>query len=139
MSTYDLDAHDPRPKSQQGVEMELLDPAGKPTGIKLQVRGTDCDAYNAMLQDQVRREIERRPRKATEEEKNAEFWELHATLIAGWPSGTFTRKGPDGQRAPFEYSPANAARLLEDYPYIFEQVRRFADKRANFLPGPEKS
>ncbi len=26
--TYDLTAHDPRPKAQDGVEMPLLDPAG---------------------------------------------------------------------------------------------------------------
>jgi hypothetical protein len=107
----------------------LLDPAGRPTKVKLRVRGTDSAAYNDMLKEQVRRAVERQPRKATEEEKNAEFWELHATLIVGW-----TGMHLKGQ--PYDYTPENAARLLEEYSWVFEQVRRFADNRANFLPGP---
>lgn len=136
---FDLDAHDPRPKAQEGVEMTLLDPRGKPTKVKLMVRGTDCDAYNDTLQAQTRRRIERLPRKATEDEADAEFYELHATLIAGWPAGTFKRRSAEGAAVPFEYSPPNAARLLKDYAYILEQVRRFADNRGNFLPGAASS
>ena len=129
---YDLDHHDPRPKAQEGVEMPLLDPAGRRTPVVLRVRGTDCEAYNDKLKAQIRRRTERGPAKISEEERNAEFWELHATLLAGWSGLT---KG--GQ--PFEYSPKNAALLLEQHAYIFEQVRGFADHRANFLPGSASS
>jgi hypothetical protein len=128
----DLDRVDVRPKSQEGVAMVLLDPAGKATKVSLIIRGTDCQAYKDMLKAQLRRQVDRMPRKSTEEEKNAEFYELHATLIAGW-----TGLRIKGQ--PHEYSPENAARLLEAYDWVFEQVRRFADNRANFLPGPSSS
>lgn len=129
---FDLAAVDPRPRAQEGVDMPLLDPAGRETGVVLRVRGTDAKAYNDMLQEQLRRRVQRAPRKPTEEESNAEWYELHATLVAGW-SGLYLA----GQ--PFEYSPANAERLLREYAYIFEQVRRFADDRRNFLPGPASS
>jgi hypothetical protein len=131
---FDLDAHDPRPRAEEGVAMVLLDPRGRATAVTLQVRGTDCELYNALLQAHTRRRLERAPRKTTPAESEAEFYELHATLLAGWPAGTFQRKGQ-----PFEYSPSNAAQLLRDYPYILEQVRRFADERANFLPGSASS
>jgi hypothetical protein len=131
---FDLSAVDIRPRSQEGVEMPLLDPAGRATGVILLVRGTDSDAYTEMFKEQVRRGVARAPRKQTEEEKNQEFWELHATLIAGWRG---TRLMLGGK--PLEYSPANAANLLEQYAWVWEQVRRFADNRANFLPGPSRS
>lgn len=126
---FDLAHADVRPRSQEGVDMPLLDPAGRATGVTLRVRGSDCASYQAEIQEQIRRGIQRAPRKATEAEKNAEFYELHATLVAGW-EGLYLKGEP------FPYTPANAARLLEEYTYIFEQVRRFADNRANFLPQP---
>lgn len=128
---FDLDAVDVRPRAQEGVEMELIDPAGRPTGVVLIVRGTDSEAYKEKLRDQVRRHIERQGRKPSDAERDAELWELHATLIAGWKGRPLMRGGN-----PIEYSAANAARLLEQYDWVFEQVRRFSDKRANFLPGP---
>lgn len=129
---FNVDAFDVRPKSQEGVWMTLLDPRRLPTGARFLIRGTDSDAYNDMLKAQIRRWADRAPRKATEDEKDAEFWELHATLIADW-SGMATNDGP------LPFSPAVAARLLKANSYIFEQVRRFADDRANFLPGPASS
>lgn len=137
METYDLDAHDPRPKQEEGVEMTVLDPKGRPTGAKLMVRGTDSQAFNDTLSEQVRKRAEMLPRKQTNEEKDEDFYELYATLVAGWPSGTFTKKNRDGVKQPFDYTPKNAAALLKQYPYIFEQVRRFADNRGNFWQGPE--
>lgn len=129
---YDLDAHDPRPMAQAGIEMPLLDPAGRRTTVVLRVRGMDCEAFSDMLKAQVRRRMELGSRKLSVEERNAETWELYATLVAGW-SGL--SKG--GQ--PFEYSQKNAAQLLEQHAYIFEQVRAFAENRANFLPGSASS
>lgn len=134
MDGFDLQSVDVRSRSQEGVEMPLIDPAGRPTGIVLLVRGTDCQAYSDMLKEQLRRATARAPRKPTEEERNAEFYELHATLVAGWQGKPMLLGGQ-----PFEYSPANAAKLLEQYAWIFEQVRRFSDNRANFLPGSSSS
>jgi hypothetical protein len=128
---FELDAVDVRPRAQEGAEMELLDPAGNPTGVILLVRGTDSEAYRSKMREQVQRQINRNGRKPTSEQRDQEFWELHATLIAGWKGRALMQGGK-----PLEYSADNAARFLEQYDWAFEQVRRFADKRENFLPGP---
>lgn len=130
---FDLDGVDVRPRSQEGVEMPLLDPAGNDTGVILLVRGTDSEAYKDKMAEQVRRKMDRQGRNQTQEERNEEWWELHATLIADWRGVPMMRGGK-----PLEYSPKNAASFLEQYDWAFEQVRRFADRRANFLPGPAK-
>lgn len=136
MDSVDLSGFDIRARAQDGVDMPLLDPAGRQTNVTLRVRGSDSQAYKDMLQAQIRRGVERAPRKATEEERNAEFWELHATLVVSWtPSRIVFDKG--GQT--LECTPANVARVLEAHQWLFEQVRAFADKRANFLPGSSSS
>jgi hypothetical protein len=131
-ATFDLAKSDPRPRSEEGVDMLLLDPAGHATGVTLRVRGTDSRAYQDKLQQQTQRRMERGPRKATEAEGRAEHYELQATLLAGWTGLSLAGE-------PFAYSPKNAARLLEDYAYIHEQVVRFSLDRRNFLPGSESS
>jgi hypothetical protein len=141
METVNLSGFDIRHRSQEGADMPLLDPTGRPTRVVFRVRGTDSTEYNDLLKAQVRRWVERAPRKATEDERNAEFWELGAALVAGW----FVKKeGGELEPAalqfsadapPIAYTPENAARLLETHSWVFEQVRRFADTRANFLPG----
>lgn len=138
--TVDLSGFDVRPRAQEGVDMPLLSPAGRATGVTLRVRGRDSQAYQDMIQAQVRRAIERAPRRATEDERNAEFWELQATLVAGWhtegkPAAlVFEQGGPA-----LECTPANVAKALEKNAWLFEQVNSFADKRANFLPGSVSS
>ncbi len=129
MEGFELDRVDIRPKSQEGVDMELRDPAGKPTGVILIVRGTDSAAYKEKQQEHIRRQIGRAG-MPSEEERNREFLELHATLIAGWKGKPLMRAGVQ-----MAHSPENALALLDQYDWIFDQVRRFADRRANFLPG----
>lgn len=129
----DLSGFDIRERSQEGTKMPLLDPAGRATNVVFGVRGTDCEAYSDKLKEQLRRNAERAPRKATEEERTAEFWELHATLVPWWTPAkiVFDKGGPA-----LECTPANVAVVLERHQWAFEQVRRHSDKRANFLPGP---
>lgn len=131
----DLSGFDLRVRSQEGTEMPLLDPAGRATNVAFGVRSTDSEAYNDKLKEQLRRDAERAPRKATEEERAAEFWELHATLVPWWKPAkiVFDKGGPA-----LECTPANVAAVLERHQWVFEQVRRYSDKRANFLPGPAK-
>lgn len=131
---FDLDAADPRPLAEEGIEMELLDAEGTPTGVIFLVRGFDARIYKETVERQVRRRAEILPRRLTPEESKAEFYEEHATLVAGWKGKPLTRGGQ-----PFEYSPANAAKLLEQYDYIVEQIRRFAANRRNFLRGSARS
>lgn len=137
----DLSGFDVRPRSQEGASMRLLAPDGQPTRVVLRVRGRDAQAYQDMIQAQIRRAVERAPVKSTEQEKNAEFWELQATLVAGWFNleGQPAKIVVEANGAPLEYTPANAAAVLEKHSWIFEQVNRFADKRANFLPGSASS
>lgn len=143
--TVDLSAFDVRGTAQDGVDMVLLDPMGNATNVTLRVRGGDCKAFADMLKEQTRRQVDRGQRKATDAEKTGEFYELYATLVAGWfvngaPAKVMFWRNPDKSPAPaIEYTPANAAQLLQNAPYIFDQVRRFADKRENFLPGSASS
>jgi hypothetical protein len=128
---YDLDAHDPRPKADAGVEMQLLDACRRPIGIMLRLRGTDATIYHELMGRHLVRRSERLRLSAEEQlaSSDGEFYELRATLVAGWPAGAFKRNGNA-----FDYSPANAQELLRQYPYILEQVLAFASERRNFLP-----
>ena len=130
---FDLDSVDVRGRSQEGVDMPLVDPAGKETGVVLMVRGMDSQAYKDVVERQLRRRAEILPRKLTEAEEKAEFYEENAALLAGWKGKPLKRAG-----AIVEYSPANAAQLLQSYDWMIEQVRSFARNRKNFLPGPAK-
>lgn len=136
----DLSGCDVRPRAQEGVEVPLRDPAGRATRVMLRVRGTDSQAYHDALKDQTRRQIERAPRKSSEEERNADFWALQATLVCGWsvegkPAKLQLEK--DGQA--LECTPANVAAVLEKHQWFFEQVLAVATKRENFLPGSASS
>lgn len=127
---FDLDAVDVRGRAQEGVEMPVLDLSGQDTGFVLLVRGFDSEAYKAVVERQLRHRVEIQPRKLTEAESKAEFYEEQATLVAGWKGKTPRRGGK-----PLEYSHANAMQLLRDFDFILEQVRTFARARRNFLPG----
>jgi murein L,D-transpeptidase YafK len=129
---FELDKVDVKPRSQEGVEMELLDPARKPTGVILIVRGTDSDAYKTKMREQIEARANQRV-DATFDQRNREFWELHATLVAGWKGRALMLGGK-----PLAYSQAAAAQFLEQYDWAYEQVREFANRRQNFLPGPAR-
>lgn len=128
----DLSGFDIREATQEGAEMRLNSPAGQPTQVVLRVRGTDSKAFQEALQARVRLEQELLPRRPNEEEKNRMFWDMHAALVVSWlPEKVIWDKGGEGLAC----TPANVAGALERHPWLFEQVRMFADKRANFLPG----
>lgn len=145
MDTVDLSAFDVRGRAQDGVDMPLLSPAGDETNVVLRVRGLDCQAFKEKAEEHTRRAVERGQRKINEQESEREFYELHATLVAGWsvngaPARVAFWRNDDGSPASaLEYTPAHAALVLQKQPYIFEQVLRFAKKRANFLPGSASS
>lgn len=132
----DLSGFDVRATSQDGVDMVLLDPAGRRTQVVFRVRGTDSKAYQEATQARIRKQQELLPRKVTEEESNAMFMETQASLIVSWtPSRVRFEK--DGEE--LECTLANVAGVLQRHPWIHEQVIRFSDRRANFLPGSSSS
>lgn len=136
MDSLDLTKLDVKPRAQDGVEMALIDPAGNRTGAFLRVRGLDSQAYRERFEDQQRGRLERAGRKQSQDEKNAEFWELQGVLVCGWRPKLVI--APTDQ-APLEYSHENAVRLLREHPFIWEQVYAFSQERANFLPGSASS
>lgn len=133
--SVDLSAFDVRPRAQEGVEMQLVDPARRATKVFIRVRGRDSRAYNDVFEAQLRRKAERGPQRQTEKERLDELYELSASLVCGWRPKLAIVKG----EAAVEYSPANAQRLLVEHVYIWEQVENFAGNRANFLPPPASS
>lgn len=135
MDDFALWKTDYRPRAQEGVEMTYIAPDGKATPLKLRVRGTDSAAYKHELEGSVAAQMERGSRKQTEEEKDAEFWAIQATLVCGWNLKIALAEGQPG----LEYSAANAAQLLRARPDMWEQVRVFARDRENFLPGSASS
>ena len=139
-AAFDLSRFDVRPRAQEGVELVLFDPRGKLLGLTFRVRGTDSRVYLDKLEEQTKRRRDRIPGQLSDEqraaERAAEFWELHATLVAGWtPERIQLATGGE----PLAWSEANAAKVLEQYPFIFDQVKLFAERRANFLPGLSSS
>lgn len=130
-TTIDLDALDTVRGAEQGFDLELRAPNGKPLPGHLRVRGYDAETYQAKSVEQQRRLIEKTTsgRMPTPEQLRDEELELAATLILGWTC-PFQIKGE-----PFPYSEVNAQQLLRRYPWVREQVERAARQRANFLPG----
>lgn len=132
----DLSMFDGRAGAQEGVDMPLRNPLGQRTNVVLRVRGIDSQAYEDTSKAQIRRRNERLPASPTEAERTADFWQLQASLVAGWtPARIRFEKGGDE----LDCTPANVARVLEQHPWIFEQVMEFSRKRANFLPGSSSS
>lgn len=127
---FELEKVDVRPRSQEGVDMELMDPAGEQTGVILIVRGYDSRAYKEIVEAHLRKRTEMLPRKPTDAELKAEFYEEQAALLAGWKGKPLQRGGQV-----LAYTAAAAAEFLEGYDWVLEQVRRFAGNRRNFLPG----
>lgn len=132
--SFDLDSIDIRGRAQEGVDMPFLDPRGEETGVILIVRGFDSKAYKDVAERNLRHRAEIYPRKLTEAESKAEFYEENAALLAGWKGKKLMRGGQV-----IEYSPANAAQLLENFDSMLEQVRGYARSRRNFLPGAGKT
>lgn len=139
METLDLSGFDVRSQAQEGVEVALLDPAGRKTRVMLRVRGMDSQAYRDAL-DRYLRDGAERGRARTQEERNEEFLSVQATLIAAWtidgkPAALVFEKGGK----PLECTPENVAKVLREHSWVHGQVISFAERRANFLPGSTSS
>lgn len=129
----DLSQLDTRAGAEEGAELVLLHPQTRePTDIVIRLRGEDSEAYQTQVREFQRKKLDqaRRTRRvtATPEEIEAEALELLVVATIGW-NDSLTR---DGQ--PYPYTPANARRLYEQFPWIREQVDEFVRERANFLP-----
>ena len=133
----DLSTLDSRKAAEAGTQLALKHPVtGLPLeGWALTVIGYDAARYQAMSEEHQRRRFDRlaQSKRLTVEELRADSLELAAVLVSGWPP-TFDL---DGQ--PFPYSESNAVKLMHRFPWIREQVERFASDRGNFIKGSASS
>jgi len=113
-----------RNTAETGVEMKLLHPAtgevmknedGKEWVIN--VAGTDSDRWKSA----VRATARKRGRN------DDDVSETLAALVVGWKNLILNKE-------PLKFTPQAAIKLLNDYPWIRDQVNTFASDRANFLP-----
>lgn len=113
-----------RNTAESGVEMKLLHPGtgevmknedGKDWVIN--VAGTDSDRWKSA----VRATARKRGRN------DDDVSETLAALVVGWKNLILNKE-------PLKFTPQAAIKLLNDYPWIRDQVNTFASDRANFLP-----
>jgi hypothetical protein len=116
---------------EAGYELELRLPTGRMLPGRIKIRGYDSATYQQLLDEHQRRRLANiaMSKNPTVEQMNAEAIETAASLVMGWTVPF------DWEGKPFEYSAANAVKLMTRFYWIREQVERAAGVRANFLPG----
>ena len=117
---------------EEGIEVEIVGPTNKPTGLVIWVFGPDSTRAQSAGRE-LQKEIEQEAAKegnvdidSPEAQRRRQISYL-AKLTKGW------NKPPkvDGERLVF--SEANAIRLYTKYPIIESQVRFKADRRSSFI------
>ena len=131
----DLDKLDTVRGGDEGYLLELRSPDETPLPGRMRVRSFDSRTYTELRDEQQRRRLRAAGggKRPTVEQLEQEALELTAVLIMGWDI-QFKVKGE-----PFAYSAANALKLVQNFPWVREQVERAAAQRANFLPGSSAS
>lgn len=132
---FDTVAH-----AEQGATIEVEGPNGVvarndngTAKMTIRVLGTDSAAYRRAQNTNLNKRLAKRNVKLTADELEAETIGMLAEVTVGW-SGF---NGADG--VPVACNRANATALYSKYPFIREQVDRFINERANFLPKHEVS
>lgn len=124
----DLAAYDGLTKAQEdGLAVDILDPAGEPTGIIITVAGPDSERYKAAEQKQIDKRLKRRsaaPMNAAEIAQAS--LEGLADCVISWSPVTL-----DGADLPM--TAENAVKLFTRFPWIREQVNAKAGDRTSFL------
>lgn len=128
----DLSTLDVSEAASRGATMELRNPAtgetlysdgGEPVSIT--VLGSDSSEYRKRLRSAANGRINSR-KKQTIEQLEQDGIGLLVAVTTGWRNIVV-----EGQN--LEFSPEEARRLYEKYPWIREQVDEFVNERANFL------
>lgn len=135
MIDFDLAGIDTKAGSEQGATMSVFnidgairrDRNGNPVTITL--LGVDSETYRKAQRKNMNKRFSRRnPGKITAEELDVESLEVLAACTTAW-SGICDRSGN-----PVPCNAANAKALYEAAPELRDQVDRFINDRANFLP-----
>lgn len=106
-------------------EVALLGSDGEPLWID--VHGADSKVFRKAVNQYGNRKLKKKKNNTTMEEVESTANGILANAIAGW-SGNFLY---DGEALECTYE--NAVRVLEETPWLKEQVDAFAQDRSNFL------
>lgn len=117
-----------RDAANAGAVLTVLGPDAKPCGLKITVRGTDCDEFRLGTREMQRVVLEHLDGKAEDYRKSKEYiaftdeqrLKLVSTLVAGW----------EGVDEPC--TPENVLLLFKNAPYVVTQVDEFGSKRERF-------
>lgn len=116
--------------SEEAQELNLTNPlTGKKIDVVINVYGLDATIYKRRSRDLYRAILKKSPdglSEISEEDDERYANRLIAAHIDGWKNIEI-----DGKE--FKYSRENAVKLIKDFPWIKEQVKRYAEKRANFM------
>jgi len=128
MIGFDLSKFDHLAQSQEdGIQVEILDPAGKSIEASIRVSGPDSTRQKMAMQaiqDERLAEENSSPFTTAKIEENSIRILAKATI--GWTG--FTNSGVD-----FPFNEENAIMLYTRFPFIREQVERKAARRASFM------
>lgn len=112
---------------EQGIDVEILDPAGKPIGVSIKMAGPDSErAKKAQRRITNARLARRNLKPLTAEEIEEEVMASLGDMTISWSPITL-----DGADLPC--TPDNAAKLYRRFPFIRDQVNEAAGDRAGFL------
>lgn len=112
--------------------LEILDPlTQKPTEIKIQVLSTRSKDFNKRSLEIYRAGLKKGDKVDVEKVKEDEA-KIIAACIVGWSGIVISKKK-------FEYSPENAVELINRFPWIGEQIDKFAVDLKNFMKGSGKA
>lgn len=140
MVDFDLSGLDSKAGCDAGAAVSIFnldgssrrDKEGNP--VTITVLGLDSEVYRkAQRRNTNKRFARRNPTKITAEELDVEALDVLAVCTVGW-SGFTDRTG-----APVPCTPANARALYEQAPEVRDQVDRFINDRASFLPTSASS
>ena len=131
---FDLSQYDTVKGSEKGARCNLLDPVTKEEiivdgeNIWVEVLGPDSEKYkkenNKITNGRIK--VRNKNGTLTSEVLEQENKKLVASVITGW-SDKFAM-GEDE----FKFSPENARKLINAFPWVYEQLNDFLGDRGNF-------
>jgi hypothetical protein len=116
--------------SDEGAELNIYGPDGSELGIKLKVLSFSSKTVQNTVRTKTKKTQQKIARGATvslDEQRTNEAEILKALIVGGTP---FKVNGEEFNPAKLTLKQAKV--LIEDYPFIVEQVNDFAENDANF-------
>lgn len=116
-------------RAEKGALLDLRHPVShKPLNVRIWLRGTDAPSYRAVVRQQIDQQI-------TEGRAELSAAELEARHVARLVAATIRWEGVSYQGQSITCTPENVQKLYREQLWIAEQVARFVEDRAHFLPA----